>query len=56
MKAIRPAFSNFMKKGQGSGGGSKPDVNIKEKEKAVGIGRMNHSLENQNKNVLNQLD
>ena len=27
-RAIRPAFKQFIRKGEGSGGGSKPNVNL----------------------------
>ena len=54
MKAIRPAFSNFIKKGAGSGGGSKPDVSLH--DKPIAVTKVNSSLEAQNRNVLSQLD
>ena len=33
-RALRPAFGNFIKKGEGAGGGARPTV---EREKSIGV-------------------
>ena len=55
LRAIRPGLDNFMKKGQGHGGGLKPQ--IKREDQPIDLSRVNNPVQDaRNKNVLNQLD
>ena len=54
-RAIRPAFKQFIRKGEGSGGGSKPNVNLVDQRNDPGR-KVTTSLEAQNVDVLRQLD
>ena len=55
MRAIRPGLDNFMRKGQGTGGGLKPQ--IKGEDRPIDLSRVNNPVqEARNKNVLSQLD
>ena len=54
MRALRPGLQNFVKKGQGHGGGRKPQIN--RDDQPIELSRVNPAQEARNKNVLSQLD